>query len=85
MSDGWGQGYEAGADWAARYEPWVLVSGFPAWDNVKQSGFPSDVYAQGYFTGVWAYWCQEHQGDRCFATEACRNAIILRASEGQHG
>jgi hypothetical protein len=74
---GYGDGYTAGVDWASHITPWADVRGFAAVDNVQESGFPSDDYARGYWSGVWRTWCVIHglgHAD-CLNTHNCRTVI----------
>jgi hypothetical protein len=93
IPDGWGDGHAAGADWATHTPPHSDVHGFPACENVQESGFPSDTYALGYWAGVWSAWCRLHGygHTQCLATHACRERVrrdtefvIALAEAGNH-
>lgn len=80
---GWADGFEAGADWAQANAPGALVLGFPAVENVQMTGFPSDAYAKGYWSGVWGTWCPTHAAGDCLATWVCVRAVRALAKEQQ--
>ena len=75
---GWYEGWKAGVTWASETRPHSLVNGCPAHLNIKQSGFPNDDYASGYWRGVVAAWCSVHPTAACWGSHACLREIRER-------